>query len=78
VEKNIVEIPQIKYFGACAVHAVKQRLQTHTQNMQYFLLLHSKSDYVNAPKYHYMCNAWPVYSSFMLVSNYSTPHKVCG
>jgi len=25
-------IPQTKYFGACAVHAVEQRLQTHTRN----------------------------------------------
>ena len=28
------------------------------------LVLHSKSDYVNAPQYIYTYIAWPVYSSF--------------
>jgi len=35
--------PQTKiWYGECALHTGYVKLQTHTQNMKYFLLFHSK------------------------------------
>jgi hypothetical protein len=39
-------------YGSWAFHAGYPRLQTHTQNMWYFLLYHGKNGCTNAPQYY--------------------------
>ena len=38
-----------RQYGACALHAVHLRLQTHTQNMQHLLRFHCNNDCTNEP-----------------------------
>jgi len=56
--KNIVELGTPQY-GACALHAGYQRLQTHAQNMYYWLFFHCSNGYANAPQY-YTVGTWHV------------------
>ena len=66
------------HYGACALHAEYPRLQTHTDNMHYLLLLHRNYGCTNAPSCYVLCTlAVLLEFSYVVANIYRVSQEEC-